>query len=194
MQVGLDHQVNLCSPRAQSVFGNAFTVPKIEDFQKNTVTKPAVTEKEVKTDEFALTSKQEDAKANTPKVNNETNNEQPKKSKGLKEGIAGIWKFFASADQMVNATIKGVVYGIATGLALLGGSWLFKSLPNAFAKEGPGLWNTIRHPLKNIGKSGKIIAGIGSALVLGYHIVKGKLDTNQRTAVIDHKMKTGHRS
>jgi hypothetical protein len=44
-----------------------------------------------------------------------------------------------------------------------------------------------------MGKGGKIIAGIGSALVLGYHLVVGKLEANQRTAVIDHKMKTGHR-
>jgi hypothetical protein len=42
-------------------------------------------------------------------------------------------------------------------------------------------------------KSGKVIAGVGSALVLGYNLVKGKLNANQNTAVIDHKLKTGHR-
>ncbi len=66
-------------------------------------------------------------------------------------------------------------------------------MPKAFTKEGPTLWNTIRHPLKNIGKSGKVIAGIGSAAVLGYQLVAGRLAANEKTAVIDHKLKTGHR-
>ena len=37
------------------------------------------------------------------------------------------------------------------------------------------------------------MAGTASAIVLGYHLVKGKLEANQKTAVIDHKLKTGHR-
>ncbi len=97
------------------------------------------------------------------------------------------------ANQMANSALKGLFYGALTGVALLSGSWIFKALPKAFTKEGPTLWNTIRHPLKNIGKSGKVIAGIGSAAVLGYQLVAGKLAANQKTAVIDHKLKTGHR-
>jgi hypothetical protein len=60
-------------------------------------------------------------------------------------------------------------------------------------KEGPKFVEVVKHPLKHMGKTGKIVAGVGSALVLGYHLVVGKLDANQRTAVIDHKMQTGHR-
>lgn len=115
------------------------------------------------------------------------------KPKSLKNRISNFWKRVKAAATIANATGKGVLYGAATGTALLGGSWLFKSLPAALTKEGPTLWNTIRHPLKHIGTSGKVIAAIGSAIVLGYHIVKGKLDANQKTAVIDHKLKTGHR-
>ncbi len=118
---------------------------------------------------------------------------EPKKKTTFREKVANVWKFFAEAGKMVEAAAKGVVYGALTGTALLGGAWLFRALPKAFAKEGPTLWNTIRHPLKNIGKTGKIIAGVGSGLVLGYHLVAGKLQANQKTAVIDHKMKTGHR-
>lgn len=115
------------------------------------------------------------------------------KPKSLKDRIANVWKFFSATGKMIGATAKGIFYGALSGVALLGGSWLFNSLPKAFAKEGPTLWNTIRHPLKHIGKSGKIIAGVGSALVLAYHLIAGKLGANQRTAVIDHKMNTGHR-
>ncbi len=119
--------------------------------------------------------------------------ENIKKSRSVREGAAGIWKFMAVANQMANSALKGLFYGALTGAVLLSGSWLFKALPKAFTKEGPTLWNTIRHPLKNIGKSGKIIAGVGSAAVLGYQLVTGKLEANQRTATIDHKLKIGHR-
>ena len=53
--------------------------------------------------------------------------------------------------------------------------------------------NTIKHPLKAVGKSGKIMAGIGAGAVLAYQLITGKLEANQKTAVIDHKMYTGHR-
>lgn len=116
-----------------------------------------------------------------------------KQPKTLKESVAGVWKFMSVANQMANAALKGLFYGALTGTAFLGGSWLFKSLPQSFSKEGPSLWQTIRHPLKHIGKAGKIIAGAASGIVLGYHLVAGKLHANQKTAVIDHKLKVGHR-
>ncbi len=119
--------------------------------------------------------------------------EEPKRKTTFKEKVANVWKFFSEMGKMTEATVKGVFYGATTGVALLGSAWLFKALPKAFVKEGPKLLEVIKHPLKHMGKGGKIIAGIGSALVLGYHLVAGKLEANQRTAVIDHKMKTGHR-
>lgn len=118
---------------------------------------------------------------------------ETKKPKSARNSVASLWKFMTTANQMANSALKGLFYGALTGVSLLGGSWVFKALPKAFTKEGPTLWNTIRHPLKNIGKSGKVIAGIGSAAVLGYQLVAGKLAANQKTAVIDHKLKTGHR-
>lgn len=94
---------------------------------------------------------------------------------------------------MANSALKGLFYGAMTGAAFLSGSWLFKSLPNAFKKEGPTLKSTLIHPLKNIGKSGKILAGVASGVVLAYQLIAGKLEANQKTAVIDHKLKVGHR-
>ena len=117
-----------------------------------------------------------------------------KSGKSFNESVANVWKFFSEANQMANAALKGLFYGALTGVSLLTGSWLFKSLPKAFSKEGPSLWQTLRHPINNIGKSGKVIAGVGSGLVLAYHLIKGKLDANQNTAVIDHKLKVGHRT
>ena len=125
-----------------------------------------------------------------PAVKNDVNS---KKKSSLNESVADVWKFISVANQMANASLKGLFYGTLTGVSLLTGSWIFKSLPKAFSKEGPGLWQTLRHPINNIGKSGKVIAGIGSSAVLAYHLVKGKLDANQKTAVIDHKLKVGHR-
>ena len=104
---------------------------------------------------------------------------ETKKPKSARNSVASLWKFMTTANQMANSALKGLFYGALTGVALLGGSWVFKALPKAFTKEGPTLWNTIRHPLKNIGKSGKVIAGIGSAAVLGYQLVAGKLAANQ---------------
>lgn len=111
----------------------------------------------------------------------------------LREKTANVWKFFASANKMIKATVKGLFYGAATAAAFLGGSWLFKTLPKAFAKEGPKFKEIIRHPIKNIAKSGKVMAGIAGTGTFAYHIIKGKLQTNQRTADIDHQLKTGHR-
>lgn len=119
--------------------------------------------------------------------------EKKDKEYGFKEGVAGVWKFFAVANQMANSALKGLFYGALTGVAFLTGSWLFKSLPNAFEKQGPKLSETILHPLKHISKSGKVIAGIASGSVLAYQLVMGKMDANQKTAVIDHKLHVGHR-
>lgn len=116
-----------------------------------------------------------------------------KKPKNLRDGAANVWKFFTVANQMANSALKGLFYGAMTGAAFLSGSWLFKSLPNAFKKEGPTLKSTLIHPLKNIGKSGKILAGVASGVVLAYQLIAGKLEANQKTAVIDHKLKVGHR-
>ena len=115
------------------------------------------------------------------------------KPKTLKERGADVWKFFASANAFTQAIVKGLAYGVATGAAILAGSWLFNTLPKAFTKEGPKFAEILKHPIKHINKSGKVLASIGTVLVAGYHAVKGKLDANQRTANIDHKLKTGHR-
>ena len=122
-----------------------------------------------------------------------SNDSDKKNGKKVNEKVADVWKFFSVANQMANSALKGLFYGALTGVAFLSGSWLFGTLPKAFSKEGPKLWAVVRHPLKNMPKSGKIISGIASASVLAYQLVAGKLQANQNTAVIDHKLKVGHR-
>lgn len=122
-----------------------------------------------------------------------TTDETPKTKTTLKEKFANVWKFFANLGQMTKAVGKGLLYGSATAASLLAGSWLFNTLPKAFTKEGPKLIQVIKHPITHIGKSGKIIAGIGAALVMAYHLIAGRLTANQRTADIDHKLHVGHR-
>ena len=117
--------------------------------------------------------------------------QKPKKKAG--ERIADFWKFLTVTNQMTASVLKGIGYGAVTSVAFLGGAWVFRALPKAFTKGGPSLWNVIKHPLEHSGKAGKVIAGIAGASVLGYHVVAGKLEANQKTAVIDHKLKVGHR-
>lgn len=120
--------------------------------------------------------------------------ETPKrKTNKFNETVAKVWKFFSATGRMTRASVKGLLYSTATFAGLLGGAWIYKALPKAFEKGGPRFIEIVKHPLKHIGRSGKNIAGIGASFVLAYHLIAGKLDTNQITAVIEHKMHVGHR-
>ncbi len=119
--------------------------------------------------------------------------EVPKQSKSMRERIAGVWKFFASANKLIQAYAKGIAYATVTAGTVLSASWLFNSLPKTFAKNGPKLIETIKHPLNHISKAGKIYAAVGAVGAFGYQALKGHLSANQRTADIDHQLKVGHR-
>lgn len=120
--------------------------------------------------------------------------EAPKQSKSARERVAGVWKFFASANKLIQAYAKGIAYATVTGFGVLSASWLFNSLPKAFMKNGPKLSETFKHPLNHISKSGKIYAAVGAVGAFGYQALKGHLSANQRTADIDHQLKVGHRN
>lgn len=131
-------------------------------------------------------NKNENTAPQSPQVDN-------KPKKGMSERIADVWKFLTVTNQMTASFFKGLGYGAATGVGFLGGAWLFRALPKAFTKGGPSLWQVIRHPLEHTGKPGKVIAGIAGLSVLAYQMIIGKMEANQKTAVIDHKLKVGHR-
>ena len=116
---------------------------------------------------------------------------KPKKASFVRRAISGVAKFFAAAGQMIKATAKALFYGAATAAGTLAGAWLVGTLPKAI-KNG-NVAEVLRHPVKNIGKAGKIVAGVLTAGVMGLHLLKGWLKSNEKTANIDHRWKTGHR-
>ncbi len=116
-----------------------------------------------------------------------------KKKTSAKDGAANVWKFFSVTKTMTGAAIKGAIYGIAASSAVMAVFWPFKALPKAFKKEGPAIGKLITHPFKHIGLAGKILTVVSGLGVFGYQLVKGKLNANQNTAIIDHKLKIGHR-
>ncbi len=127
-------------------------------------------------------------KPDTYDVKNKT-----KRKHSFKNAIGNIWKFFSVTGTMTSALIKGLLYGTMATIGVVGALWPFSALPKAFAKEGPTMKEILRYPTRYIGKKGKVFSAITGIGVLIYHIVKGKLDANQNTAVIDHKLKIKHR-
>lgn len=115
-----------------------------------------------------------------------------KKSSGFREDLSKVAKFFTTMSEMTKATIRAVGYGLLTTAAFLAGFWSFGTLPRAFRKEN-SLMDAFKHPIKNISTKGKLITAAAGLGVAAYHIIKGKLASNQRTANVDHQLKTGHR-
>lgn len=115
-----------------------------------------------------------------------------KKSSGFREDLSKIAKFFTTMSEMTKAAIKAVGYGALTTATFLAGFWSFGTLPRAF-KKGNSLIDAFKHPIKNISTKGKLITAAAGLGVAAYHIIKGKLASNQRTANVDHQLKTGHR-
>ena len=106
-------------------------------------------------------------------------------------GISDIWTTFSVAGTMTVAAAKGLFYGAITGAGVVAASTILRT--SELLKEGTKFFEIYKHPLKSAGKTGKIIAGVASAVVLASYLIAGKLQANQNAAVIDHKMHTGHR-
>ena len=117
---------------------------------------------------------------------------EPEKRKGLREDISKIAKFFTTLSEMTKASFRAVGYGALTVAASLTGFWAFGAVPRGF-KKGNNILDAFKHPVKNISKKGKVITTLLGLGVASYHLIKGKLISNQRTANVDHQLKTGHR-
>ena len=118
--------------------------------------------------------------------------QEEKKPSGFREDISKIAKFFTSLNEMTKASFKAVGYGALTSAVSLAGFWAFDAVPRGF-KKGNKILDAFKHPIKNISTKGKVITAILGLGVAAYHIIKGLLITNQRTANVDHQLKTGHR-
>jgi len=110
----------------------------------------------------------------------------------VKDAVSDVAKFFVSTSEMTKATVKGGIYGFLTGTAVAGYRFMTKAIPQAL-KKGDSILEVFKHPAKSIGWKGNLFAASAAILVAGYHIIKGKLSANQRTANVDHQLYTGHR-
>ena len=110
----------------------------------------------------------------------------------IKDGIADTWKFFSAAGTMIGATVKGLFYGALTSAGVVAGATILNT-PKVI-KEGKSVFQALRHPLETAGKAGKIYAVLAGVAVLAAKVVAGKLRANQKTAVVEHKMKVDHRN
>ena len=119
--------------------------------------------------------------------------EKPKKRKGFMEGISNIAKFFVSLGEMTKASLKAIGGAAVAAAGTMTAFWAFGTLPKAFQQGKEALKEVCKHPIKNTSKAGKVVAGIVGAGVAAYYIIKGVLTMNQRTANVDHALKTGHR-
>ena len=45
-----------------------------------------------------------------------------------------------------------------------------------------------KNPMKSMGTPAKVIAGLATAGVVAYHIIRGKMQANQRNAFVDQKL------
>ncbi len=118
---------------------------------------------------------------------------EKKKSSNFREDLSKVAKFFTTMSEMTKATLKAIGYGALTTATFLAGFWSFGTLPRAF-KKGNSLIEAFKHPIKNISTKGKLITAAAGLGVAAYHLIKGKLISNQRTANVDHQLKTGHRA
>lgn len=117
----------------------------------------------------------------------------PKKRKGFMEGISNIAKFFVSLGEMTKASLKAVGAAAVTVAGTMTAFWAFGALPKALQQGKEAIKEVCKHPIKNTSKAGKVVAGIAGAGVAAYYIIKGILTMNQRTANVEHALKTGHR-
>ena len=115
-----------------------------------------------------------------------------KKPSKFINGISNIAKFFASVGEIAKGVGKGLLYGTTTAVATLGGFFLLGGLPKAAKNGKEAIKEAFKHPLKNVSRTGKVVAAILSTGVAATHVIKGILNKNQRNSDIEHKLQTGH--
>lgn len=118
-----------------------------------------------------------------------------KKSSSFKEKISNVAKFFTNLSEMTKATVKAFAYGGLTSFAIGASYWTFGAFPRGLrSKEKGAFKNVLNKPFKSLSTQGKVITLLAGASVAAFQLIKGKLTANQRTANVDHQLKTGHRN
>ncbi len=113
------------------------------------------------------------------------------KGNSIREGVSKTAKFFTNISEMTKASAKAVGYGTMTAGATFAGFWIFGAVPRTVKN---GSLEAFKSPIKSLSTRGKIITIAAGVLVAGIELIKGKLRANQKTANVDHQLKTGHRT
>ena len=108
-----------------------------------------------------------------------------------KEVVADTWKFFTVAGTLGVAVARGLWQGAITCAAVLASAIILRGA-TAIIKNEKTFSDIIKSPLKTAGLGGKIFALVAGSLVLAGHIIAGKLQANQKSAVIEHKVDVPH--
>lgn len=117
----------------------------------------------------------------------------PKKSLWMrgKEAVADVWKFFTVAGTMGVATARGLWQGALTGAGVLAVAAVARGTVKAVKNEAK-IIDIFKTPLKSAGTSGKLLALVAGGLVLTGHLIAGRMQANQKSAVIEHKVDVPH--
>jgi len=108
-----------------------------------------------------------------------------------KEAVANVWKFFTVAGTMGVATAKGLWQGFLTGAGVLAVAAVARGTVKAVKNEAK-FADIIVSPLKAAGTPGKLLALAAGSLVLTGHLIAGRLEANQKSAEIEHKIDVPH--
>lgn len=112
-----------------------------------------------------------------------TDNDKPEKTEKtsgwqkVKNGYTGFRKGLITAGEYAVGTVKGLIYGSAAGLAIIGADAV-----RGIIKKSPNYIST----------KGKVLAGIAGAAVLVCNLFNANLNANEKKSALDHRWQTGH--
>ena len=147
--------------------------------QENSAQKPLSNITSQKPDEFVKTSN-ENPEAPGSVDKNQDNKEKAAANITPYQYAKSYIKNKAQLDPMSFSIAKGIIQGTILGTGFLGISWICNVLPK-ISKKGPNFTEVLKHPLKYMDKSNKILAGIAGVLMLGYNIFAGHVKTQVNT-------------
>lgn len=176
----------------QTTVAPSITLPAELELPKDEFVKKEEIAPDIKTIEEPVKSEEKNALTPQKEIKEKAKNipvENPKHKSTVKDKMAATAKVYVKTGEYFKAVGKTVVYGGIGATLVLGSSWLFGGWPKVFKKQIKAS-EMFSNPLKCVSTKGKVFAGITAAIIGGFQFAKAYLHANQRTANIDHKLKT----
>ncbi len=145
-------------------------------FRANIASNPSINVKQ-NTNPVNFSAKAEETEDIVDVSKPEEKKEKPSLWQRFKNGYTNFTKGLTRFGEYVKGTFKGLVYGGATAMTVLGADsvrGLIKKTPNAISTKG------------------KVLAGVAGAAVLIGNLFNANLKANAKNADIDHRWQTGH--